>query len=45
MPLRSSPEKTLRVTWEAQAAPTPAPDHPDEGGQTLCVPTEGRPEA
>ena len=42
-PPQRPPEVTHRVLQSAHAYPPPASDHPDEGGRTLCGPTEGYP--
>ena len=40
MPLQRAPEVIHQVPWAAYPRPPPAPNHLDEGGQTLHGPTE-----
>ena len=45
MPPQRAPLGTHKLPWAAHAAPPPATDHPDEGGQDICCPMEGNPQA
>ena len=44
-PQHPPPEGTCQIPWGAQVAPPPTTDRPDKGGQNICGPTKGRPEA
>ena len=45
LPPQRPPEGILQIPQEKKAAPPPTTDHPDEGGQNICGPTEGSPKA
>ena len=42
--LQLPPDGTHQVPWASHADPSSSPNHPGEGGQTLCGSIEGHPQ-